>query len=114
MHAVVSHASTGAAATQVDDFALGQVVHLPSGVLEADAVIHIFKVHEEAFIEQANLVHRFPAQHRAGAGDVFYFRERIVRSVGSEIRTNRLSQKETTSARSPAPCTVTGDNTRYS
>src|SRR5437763_8783674 len=86
MHAIRSHPSTRTTAYQVDNLPPGKVIELPSRFAEPEAIVHVLKVHEEAFIQKTNLLHCLPAQHEAGTGNVFYFQRMAIGFIRREIR----------------------------
>ena len=107
MHAIGAHASTGTAAHQMDDLALRQVIQFPSCFAEPEAVIHILKIHKEAFIQETNLLHRLPAQHQAGAGNILHLQRSAIGFVRGQIRAHRPSQEDCAGTGQQAPGTVT-------
>src|SRR5262245_12175258 len=50
----------------VDDGRLGEVVHVPAGVAQAELQVHLFGVEEELLVEQADLVERLAAEDECG------------------------------------------------
>jgi len=56
-----------AATLQVPDFGRRHVRHAPAGGAEASAPIQLFAVHEEAFVEQSDLLDGAGTHAQAGA-----------------------------------------------
>src|SRR6266704_3886984 len=109
VYAVTSHAASRTSTDQMNDLALRQIIHFPSSILKPEAIVHVFKIHEESFIQKPDLLHGFLAQHQAGAGNILHFHGRVACVIGSKIRTYRLSQEEAADSRKPAPGAVTGN-----
>src|SRR5438270_4283633 len=112
MGAVGAHASAGTHAAQVHDLSLWQVEELPSGLADPEAVIHVLKVHEEAFIEQTSLFQHYPAQHEAGAGNVSDFNRCVTCRIGLQVSANSFSHEQARSAGKDLSCAVAGDEAR--
>ena len=54
---------------KVHDDAVRHVVHLPAGLLRAEAEVDFLEVEKEAFVEEPDLVEHFSSEHHSRAGD---------------------------------------------
>src|SRR6266536_989604 len=81
---MLTHSSARAFPDQVNDAHGGQVVQFPTRLSKTERIIQVLQVHEEALVQQPNLIDSFTAEHETRPGKDVNFQWRLIGRVRFE------------------------------